>query len=170
MPPVLRHGLIAAVLICLLILGPAVVFGARADWMQWGEIVGYTSMVLVMTATGFAMRATQRQRGPLRYRDALLVGVGVSLIAAAVFGVATWVFYTWAGDALPQAAYEFYLQRAQGNPAKVAEVEAMRGFFFNRPLQGAVMFATLFLIGLAESLVAAWWVTRRRHRSAAQAA
>ncbi len=72
--------------------------------------------------------------------------------------------------ALPQAAYEFYLQRAQGNPARVAEVEAMRGFFFNRPLQGAVMFATLFLIGLAESLVAAWWVTRRRHRSAAQAA
>lgn len=97
-------------------------------------------------------------------------GIGVSLVAALVLGIATWLFYTWAGDALPQAAYEFYLKRAQGNPARVAEIEAMREFFFNQPLQGAAMFATLFLIGLAESLVAAWWVTRRGPGAAARGA
>jgi hypothetical protein len=170
MSAVLRYGLIAALVVCALTLGPALLFGPRTDWMQWGELVGYTTMVLAMTATGFAMRAARRERGALRYRDALWVGVGVSLVASVIFGVATWLFYTWAGDALPQAAYEFYLARAQGDAAKVAEIEAMRGFFFNRPLQGAVMFATLFLIGLAESVVAAWLVTRRGARTVAQRA
>ena len=37
----------------------------------------------------------------------------------------------------------------------------MRGFFLNDPLQGAVMGATVFLIGFAESLVGAVVVRRR---------
>jgi len=45
--------------------------------------------------------------------------------------------------------------------AKVAEVESMRGFFFNFPLQGAVMGATVFLIGAVESLIGAAVVRRR---------
>ena len=38
----------------------------------------------------------------------------------------------------------------------------MRPFFFNRPLQAAVMFATVFVIGVVESLVGAALVVRAR--------
>ena len=56
--------------------------------------------------------------------------------------------------------------QSSGAPADVvagqlAEMERMKPLLFNRPLQGAVMFATVFLIGVAESAVGAWLVRRR---------
>src|SRR5690606_32280361 len=106
-------------------------------------------------------------RGPLGYGGALAVGVGVSAVAGLLFGLATWVFYAVVGDALPEALLQFYLQQAQDpslapaeSARRVAEVESMRPFFFNRPLQAAVMFATVFVIGVLESLVGATIVVR----------
>jgi hypothetical protein len=129
--------------------------------MRWGEVVGYTAMILAMTATFFAMRAEAARNGPLSFGRALIVGALVSLVAGVIFGLATWGFYAWWGDALPQALYEFYRAKAAGDPAKLAELETMRGFLFNRPLQAAVMAATVFMIGLIESLIGAVVVSRR---------
>jgi hypothetical protein len=77
------------------------------------------------------------------------------------------VTYALAGDELPQKLYEFYVQGirdsgldAAAQAAKLAELEQMKGLFFNRPLQAAVMFATVFLIGIAESIIGALIVRR----------
>ena len=122
---ILQHGLVAGILMSGVLFGPFFVIGPDPDWAQrWGRLIGYTGMVLALTATFF--------------------------------------------DALPQQLYDSYLAAArasEGDPttvaARVAEVEAMRGFFFNYPMQGAVMGATVFLIGAVESLVGAAIVRRR---------
>ncbi|HJU38017.1 MAG TPA: hypothetical protein VJ724_00490, partial [Tahibacter sp.] len=91
----------------------------------------------------------------------------VSAVAAAVFAVATWAFYAIVGDALPQALYEFYANgirdsgaSAESIATRLAELERMKPFFWNKPLQAAVMFATVFLIGVVESALGAWFVRR----------
>jgi hypothetical protein len=167
---ILQHGLVAGALMSVVLFGPYFVIGPDPDWAQrWGRVIGYTGMVLALTATYFAMRAErERAGGAIGFSRALGIGVGVSVVAAVFFGLATWAFYAFVGDALPQQLYDSYLSAARasaGDPAtvaaKVAEIEAMRGFFFNYPLQGAVMGATVFLIGAIESLVGAAIVRRR---------
>ncbi|MCB1552820.1 MAG: DUF4199 domain-containing protein [Xanthomonadales bacterium] len=168
MHPIIRYGLLGGGLLCLPMFVPYFVFGLRTDWMKAGEVIGYSSMVLCMTATWFAMRHEQRRRGPLGFGALLATGVGVSAVAGLVFGLATWGFYAAAGDALPEAIIEFYLAQAR-DPAlgaaesarQVAEIESMKPFFFNRPLQAAVMFATVFVIGVVVSLISAA-ITRAR--------
>lgn len=162
-----RLGLIAALLLCVTMFAPYFIFGPRTELMKIGEVVGYTSMLLCLTATWFAMRREQARRGPLRFGQAFGVGVGVSAVAAVLFGLATWGFYAFAGDALPEALLAYYADQIRAGGAapdamarQLQELESMRGFFFNRPLQGAVMAATVFVIGVIESLPGAWLVTR----------
>jgi len=156
----IRLGLLAGAVICVLMFAPILIVGPDPRWMEWGEVFGYTSMVLAMSATYFAMRSEQRLSGPLSFGRAFRIGAAVSLVAAALFGIATWGFYVLMGDALPQGLYDFYVAKAAGDPSKLAELESMKMFLFNRPLQGAVMFATVFLIGVIESLIGAWLVGR----------
>lgn len=161
-----RYGLVAFLLICIPMFGPWLLFGTPSpEWMKISELVGYTSMALCLTATYFAMRAEQARRGPLGYGQALGIGVAVSAVTGMLFGAATWGFFIHGGDALPEALITYYRQQieASGAPdmqARLAELEAMRPLFFNRPLQSGVMAATVFLIGVAESLIGAWWVRR----------
>jgi len=167
---VLNHGLVAAILMSIVLFGPYFIVGPDPDWAQrWGRMIGYAGMVLALTATFFAMRAErERAGGEIGFGRALGIGLGVSAVAALCFGLATWGFYAYVGDALPQQLYDSYLAAARASTgdaatvaAKVAEVESMRGFFFNFPLQGAVMGATVFLIGAVESLIGAAVVRRR---------
>jgi len=167
---VLNHGLVAAILMSIVLFGPYFIVGPDPDWAQrWGRMIGYAGMVLALTATFFAMRAErERAGGEIGFGRALGIGLGVSAVAALCFGLATWGFYAYVGDALPQQLYDSYLAAARASTgdaatvaAKVAEVESMRGIFFNFPLQGAVMGATVFLIGAVESLIGAAVVRRR---------
>lgn len=163
----IRYGLIAGGVLSVLMFAPALFFGPDPEWMRVSEILGYTAMVLCLTATFFAMRAERNRRGSLHLGEAFKIGVGVALIAALLFGLATWVFYAVSGDALPEAIYQFYVRQVQesGKPpeaiaAQLAEMEKYKALFFNEPFQAAVMFATVFVIGVAESLLGAWLVRR----------
>ena len=172
----MRFGLIAGIVMGIVFFAPFFVFGASPGWMKVGQLVGYTTMVLCLTATWFAMRRERERLGGLGFGRALGVGVGVSAVAALLFGAATWVFYLIVGDELPRTIYEFYVAnvRASGLPddaiaAQLAELESMRALFFNYPLQAAIMAATVFVIGVVESLVGALVVSRRRSLPAAAA-
>lgn len=172
--PLIRYGLIAGVVLSVLMFAPYFIFGADPEWMRLGEIVGYTSMLLCLSATWFAMRRENARRGPLRYGGALLVGVGVSAVAAVLFGLATWGFYAAAGDALPEALIAFYRLQIENSGAaaeqiaqQLQQLESMKSMFYNRPLQAAVMAATVFVIGVLQSLIWALLVTRGARRQAA---
>lgn len=168
MNAILRYSLISASILSLLMFGPYFLFGARPEWMKLGEIVGYTSMLLCLSATYFAMRAEAQRRGRLGYTRAFAIGAGVSLVAGLLFGLATIGFYSAIGDALPEALLAYYrdqIVHSGADPATIAaqlvQFEAMKPWFFNRPLQGAVMAATVFVLGIGVSVFAAWWVNRR---------
>lgn len=160
---VLRYGLIAGIVVNVLMFGPIAVFGGRPDWYRYGEIFGYSAMVLTMTTTWFAMRREREQLGgTLSFSRGLGVGVGVAAVASLLFGLATWAFYWIMGDRFPQKMWDHYQEQIRNSGAdaasiasQLAEMEQMRPLFFSYAFQAAVMFATLFLIGLAVSLVSA---------------
>jgi hypothetical protein len=163
----IRHGLIAGAAISVLMFAPQFLFGMRTEWMKVSELFGYTGMMLCLSATYFAMRRESAVRGGLGYGSALAVGVGVSTVAGVLFGITTWMFLVYSGDALPERLMEFYAMQirdsganAEVMAAKLKELEQMRPLLYNHPLQGVVMGATVFLIGVVESLLGAWLVSR----------
>lgn len=167
MPGLVKYGLGAGLVMSAMFFVPLVLGGPSPERMAQGEIVGYATMLLAMTATWFAMREDRRARGGTTFGRAFAVGIGVSVVAAALFGVATWAAYTAVGDALPDALITYYRANIEQSGAPPAEIEArlqemeqLRWVFYNRPLQGLVMFATVFPIGVLESLVAAYLVSR----------
>lgn len=169
----LRYGLIGGGILALLFFAPFFFLGTRPEWLRVSEVIGYGTMFLCLSVTWFAMRREHARRGPLRYGGALAIGVGVSVVAALMFGAATWIFLANAGDALPETLIAHYTQQihAAGGgadviAAKLAELEAMRPLLYNHPLQAAVMAATVFLIGAVESLAGAFFVTRGAPRAA----
>ena len=168
MHTMLSHGLTAALLLCLPMFGPSLVWGLRPEWMKAGELIGYSAMLLCLSATFFAMRAERQRRPSMRFGALLATGVGVSLVAGLVFGLASWLAFTAWGAAGVDALMQYYagqLREAGGSPEQLAqglrELEAMRPVLENRPLQGAVMAATVFVVGVAESLLGAWYWSRR---------
>lgn len=176
---ILKYGLLAGIVVNGLMFGPIAVFGERPDWFRYGEIFGYSAMVLTMTATYFAIRhARSQQDGPFGFSRGLAIGVGVTAVASFLFGVATYAFYRIMGDGFPQRLWDHYVAEIRGSGAdattvarQLAELESMRPLFFNYAFQAAVMFATLFLIGLAVSLVSAVILRRRaRHSTVAASA
>ena len=169
MASMIRYGLIGGGLLLIPMFGPWLLLGPNTTWMKIGEVVGYTAMVLCLSATWFAMRRERDLLGGIGYGRAFRIGLGVSAVAALLFGAATWLFFIVAGEAVPQAMYEFYVDNvrtsgasAESIAAQLAELEAMRPMFFNYPLQALVMAATVFLIGAVESALGAWFASRNR--------
>lgn len=161
--PFVKWGLGSGLAVCAVFFGPSALFGPHPEWMQWGEIVGYSAMVLCMSATYFAMREDRARRGGrIGFGAALATGVGVAFGASVLFGFGTSLFYLAWGDALPEAILTFYTDKLthSGLPQadidrQLAELASMRDFLFNPWLQGVVMSATLFPIGVLESLIGA---------------
>lgn len=172
---ILIYGAGAALILSVPMFGPSLVFGLRPEWMKAGEIVGYTAMLLCLTATFFAMREAQRESGGrLGFGRLLATGVAVAAVAGGVFGVLSALAMAAWGEAGVNALLAHYGQQVRDSgltgtalEARLAELEAMRPMLRNRPLQGAIMAATVFLIGVAESLVGAFWLSRLSRRRAA---
>lgn len=158
----IRYGLVCGALLTFLFYLPLVIFGPTPGFLKVSQVVGYTTMLLVMSATVFAMRAERNRAGAVSFSRAFFLGCGVSAVAALIFAIATGVFYAATGDVWSQAVYDFYLKNAAGDSKQVAEIEANKALFFNRPFQVALMFANVFVIGVVESLIGAWWFSRRR--------
>jgi hypothetical protein len=85
-----------------------------------------------------------------------------------VFGLATWAMFAATADELVPMVTDYYANqiRASGAPPeeiarRLAEMERMRPMMANGPLQGAIMAATVFVIGVVLSLIAAAFLRRR---------
>jgi hypothetical protein len=172
MNSIFKCGALALLPMALLMFMPALLFGPRADWMAAGEVVGYSAMLLCMSATFFAMRDAQRESPAKGFGALLAVGVGVSAVAALGFALLSWAFMAHLGEAGVSALMEHYssqLRESGGTPEQFAQLEAYRPMLRNSPLQGAVMGATVFVIGVLESLLGATWLvsaSRRRMKAA----
>lgn len=168
MPFLLKFALYALLPMGVVMFLPPLLFGLQPS--RTSEVVGYSAMALSLTATFFAMREAQGLQPTSSFSGLLGVGVAVSAIAALGFGLLTWALMVHMGEAGVEALMRYYIDQvlAAGGPdqaARLAELEAYRPMLRNSPLQGLVMGATVFLIGVLESLLGALWLRRAKTRS-----
>lgn len=163
---ILRYGLLAGLVICLLFLGPLMVqpFDGLSDfWWTWGKVVGYGSMVLALLCIYLGVARWHQIEGrPLGFGRALALAMGINVVASLVFFLGNIVLYeVIQPDFLTNfaEAYEARMLDQAKDEAARAEVSRemanMQPLLQNSVAYAALMAASAFLIGLVISLITA---------------
>lgn len=164
-----RYGLIAALVITAPMFLPHLFMTPDPGWFRFSELVGYTGMVLAMSAAVFAIRSDRATvAGAYGFGRGVKAGSAVSLVAGVLFGLLTWLYLETVGHKLMPALWDYYSAQLAARELPLDQLaieqkamEEMRGLFFSPAFHGAVMAGTVFLIGLIETLLGAWLLRRR---------
>lgn len=154
----LRYSLTAAgLLIALGLINWLLI--ARPLGYQAAEIVGYLSMIVALSVIYFAIRSyrTQFGHGVITFQKGFAIGIWITLITAALFGIYSVVYFLVWGDDFAAWAEEHFRTTlsAEEFEAYTSQVEQMGELYNNVFFQGLVMFLTVFFIGLIITLISA---------------
>lgn len=150
----IRYGLIIGAGISALMLVPFYMLSPdeRIAGMGSSEIVGYAIMVAAACLIFVALWEQRRREGMLGFGAGLSLGLGVSGVAALVFGLATTLTYYAMEPAEVDAFMRAYVEHSGGS---LEDYEEQQHLWLNPWFQGFIMAATIALIGAVVSLVAA---------------
>lgn len=168
---VLRYGLICGLLLVVFTAAGHAVFGVDPRNFDRQEIYGYASMLLGLSVIFFAVHRYRERigNGSLSFAKGLQVGVLTALISATIYFVYSMVYFRWVAPEFMSVYSEFYRDKiSESNlPAaqisrQLAELDANMPLYLSPSFQSVVMFATVFLLGLAIALASAAILRRRR--------
>lgn len=141
--------------------------------LEWGMVIGYTSMVLAFLMIFFGVRSYRDNvaGGKVRFGRALAVGSLIALLGSACY-VVTWeiIYFNFAHDFL-DGYQELMIRKARENgdseaaiARQVAELEAFEEKYQNPFYNAAVTLMEPLPVGLVIALVSAGVVSARRRR------
>ncbi len=135
-----------------------------AEMWETGEIIGYSSMIIALTAIFFGVK-TYRDKvlgGKITFNKAFTLGAGISAIASVIFGIYVYFLYTAIAPDLSGKMIEIYREKIKtsGQTQEVInrqleEFDKEAPMWNNPVLQSFVMLITVFFIGIIISLITA---------------
>lgn len=159
---VLRYGLLAGAILAAVVASMAPLCGS-GDF-EYGEIVGYSSMVLAFLLVFFGVRSYRDSvgRGAIGFGKALQVGLLIVLIASAMY-VITWeiTYFNFFPDFLDKYnAHVVAKMQADGESAaaiqeKTAQMASLAKHYQNPLFNSAITFLEVFPVGLVMALISA---------------
>lgn len=166
---ILKFGAIGAGIMLACII-PTLVFEMHKNLdVSTQEVVGYATIFLSLGVIVFAMKEYRDRynNGYLSYGEAVKLGMLISLFPSLLFMLYNYYFVIVLDPAFMDQYASISIQQqypdiaAADIPAKLAEMKAETPYFFNIHFQGALMFVTVFIIGLIESLIFAFLVKKK---------
>jgi len=141
-----------------------------ADMWETGEIIGYSSMLIALTAIFFGVKAYRDKvlGGKITFGRAFTLGIGISAVAAIIFGIYVYFLYTAIAPDLSGKMIEIYREKIKTSGqtqeviAKQIEEFDKESAMWNNPyLQSFVMLMTVFMIGVVISLITAFILKKK---------
>lgn len=166
----LKFGSIGAIVMLVCII-PTLVFEMHKNLdLSTQEVVGYATIFLSLGVILFAMKEYRDRynNGYISYGEAVKLGVLISLFPSVLFMLYNYYFVIVLDPGFMDQYASISLQQqypdlaAADIPAKLAEMKAETPYFFNIHFQGALMFFTVLIIGLIESLIFALLVKKNK--------
>lgn len=165
-------GLVAGGIMVTLFLLTHMLFMKDFNTSMWevGEVLGYSSMILALTAIFFGVKAYRDKvlGGKISFGKAFVMGLGISGVAAVIFGIYVYLLYAVISPDLSGRMIEIYREkiRTSGETQQViteqlAQFETEAVMWNNPFLQSFVMLFTVFLIGVLISLITAAILKRK---------
>ena len=138
--------------------------GGQPDMQDNSLLLGYTIMLVALSMIFFGIKAYRDRElgGAIRFVPALLMGVGISIVAGIIY-VAVWEVYMAATNNAYITAYiEHYIaqQKAAGVTGAaldkiVAEMESFKVQYADPMFRLPMTFMEIFPVGLLISLISA---------------
>ncbi len=163
---ILFYGLIAGGILTVLFLLSHMLFmkNFSAEMWETGEIIGYSSMLIALTAIFFGVKAYRDKvlGGKITFGKAFTLGMGISAVAAIIFGIYVYFLYTAIAPDLSGKMIEIYREKIKTSgqtqeviSRQLEEFDKESTLWNNPYLQSFVMLLTVFMIGVVISLVTA---------------
>ncbi|MBK7872876.1 MAG: DUF4199 domain-containing protein [Saprospiraceae bacterium] len=153
---ILRFGVYSGITMLVLFGLTWAIFGTSLGY-KTSEVLGYLSMFISLSFIYFGVKTYRDEQngGQITLGKAFLVGLLIALIPSLFFAIYTGIFITLQGEEWMQWALE------NMPPSQRSQFDANPELFTNPWFQGVVMFFTVFVIGLAYSLISAFLVKRK---------
>lgn len=166
----ITYGIIAGAVMAVISLVSFSAWGKSMDF-DLGEIVGYSSMILSLLAVFLGIRhyRDKHNNGALQFKEGFKIGLSITVVAGVVFAIYVYFFYTEVAPDFMVRYQEFYVEKIQKSklPAqeKKQQIDQLKKamhdpLYSNWFFQSFLMFATVFLIGLLITIIAAFMLKR----------
>lgn len=157
---VLRYGLISGLVIFVLFVLSYAIFGSSTDF-DTREVFGYAAIILSLLFVFFGIKhyRDKENAGRLSFGKGLKVGLLITLIPAAVFGLFSVIYTEVINPDFQETYYSHYMAEMQKTmtPEKFevakAEFESQKAMFANPLFNFGLMFFTVFIIGVIISVI-----------------
>ncbi|MBV1908258.1 MAG: DUF4199 domain-containing protein [Kangiellaceae bacterium] len=159
---IMKFGLIAGTIIVMIPLITGLIIGYGPETYKTGEIVGYSTIILSLMMIFLAVKEYQK-RNPeqtVGFLKILAIGAGISFIAGLMFGIYNVIYVTYIDPEFMHTYYQYYIQSIQSSGAsaevieqQIAQLEKEKEMFMDLTFNFALMFLTVFMIGLVVSVI-----------------
>jgi hypothetical protein len=157
----IKYGAISGVILVLLFAISFAMLDKDNPNYEMGEVIGYVTMLLSLSVVYFGIRNYRDDTlgGSISFGKALTVGVAISAVAAFIFAAFDSFYVSVINPDFFADYMEWSLEAMQTDGASEAEIRVVAEQFsmFEGPVgvafNGVIMFLTVFLVGLVESIV-----------------
>lgn len=155
-----RFGFYGIALMVTVLLITFFLFKGKENW-EAQEIIGYTTIVLSLLFVYFGIRywRDNYNSGRLKFGQGLKLGMLITVFPAIAFGLLTWLEMSVLDPEFSEKYYGYQVQKmkAATPPDKIQEalqkMESEKEMFSSPLLQFAIMFLTVFLIGIVITVI-----------------
>lgn len=131
--------------------------------MEYGELIGYTTMIISLSAIFFAVRQYRDNHlgGQIKFGKAFLIGILITVVAGLVYTIGWEIYYQNGGSEFT----DMYLEQLRAGMAEdgmtEAEIDAqlasqedmMQAYKENIAVRMGITFMEIFPVGLLVSLI-----------------
>ncbi|MEM9077580.1 MAG: DUF4199 domain-containing protein [Bacteroidota bacterium] len=164
---IIKYGTYGAVAICGLFIISWYVLDDLPLSTQ--EALGYLSMILSLSFVFFGIKHYRDKvnEGKVSFKNALIIGILISLITALIFGILDVIYTEFLNPDFMDTYYSETLNTmeetmsAEEFQLKKAEMEAQKEMFANPVMTFVFMAITVFIIGFIISLLSALVLQRK---------
>ena len=168
---IVRFGLYGVVIMSIVLAISFIAFKDRHNW-EVQEVIGYTTIILSLLFVYFGIRhwRDNYNSGLLTFGQGLKLGLLITLFPSIAFGLFTWLEMVLDPGFMDQY-YSYYVQKLKAStpPDKWQEtlqkLEAEKEMFSSPLIQFAVMFLTVFLIGVVITVISSLILQRKVNSS-----
>ena len=167
----LKYGFIACLIVLGIPIGTSLFLGFGPESFDISAIIGYSSILVAMLLVYFAMRhfRDKENNGELYFMDGMKIGTLISAMGGLAWGLYNLIFVVYI---MPDFYEQFYAHDsglAIGTPEfekGFAEMMNANGFWYTTFGGTLLMFLTVFLIGLAISIISSLVLQRKTVQTA----
>lgn len=157
---ILRNSIFVSLILVGLSAIPIAIWGMDIDYKR-AEVIGYLSMFFSLSLMYFGIKRYRDQDlgGGITFVQAFKAGLLITLVAAIAFGIYSWLLVGYWHPEFTEDYFTYMIENAQSSMTEaefavhLEKMEAQKAMFENPVIQGAVMAATILLIGLIVSIV-----------------